>query len=306
MEKNKIIYSEDSEIRIDKFMNQNDDRYSRSFYQKLITSGNIKVNSKIIKSNYVLKFGDEIETEIEFATEIDAKPENIDIDIIYEDDDIMVINKSRGMVVHPASGNLSGTLVNAILFHAKNLSGINGKIRPGIVHRIDKDTSGLLVIAKNDESHLKISKELSERKINRKYIALVHGNIKNESGRIETYISRDKKDRKKMKASNEGKIAITNYKVLEHFENYTLIECKLETGRTHQIRVHMEYIKHPLVGDLVYGSKLKNKLIEGQMLHAKLLGFTHPRNGKYVEFEVDPPEEFKRVIKKIENMERGR
>lgn len=224
--------------------------------------------------------------------------ENIPLDIVYEDDDVLVVNKPRGMVVHPAVGNLDGTMVNAIMYHCGDrLSSINGVVRPGIVHRIDKDTSGLLMVAKNDKAHMSLSKQLYHHTITRKYLALVQDNIKQDSGTVDLPIGRDPKNRLKKAVNGSGaKNAVTHFKVLERFGEYTLIECQLETGRTHQIRVHMAYIKHPLVGDPLYGSKKQIFDVDGQLLHAETLGFIHPTTGEYMEFQVDMPKEFQNVI----------
>ncbi|MBR5015272.1 MAG: RluA family pseudouridine synthase, partial [Clostridia bacterium] len=234
-------------------------------------------------------------------TEIEAKPQDIPLDIFYEDDDLLVVNKPKGMVVHPAAGNPDGTLVNALLFHCKgSLSGINGEIRPGIVHRIDKDTSGLLVVAKNDATHQKLAEQIKEHSFTRCYKAVVHGNIKDDEGTIDAPIGRSPKDRKKMAVTDKNsREAVTHFKVLERFKDYTYIECKLETGRTHQIRVHMAYRGNPVAGDTLYGPKNTPKDLNGQCLHAYKLGFVHPKTGEYLEFEAPLPEYFEKFLKKV-------
>ena len=285
------VENELSDIRIDKYLIDLLG-VSRSKVQKMIESNNITVNDKIIKNSYIVRVDDVIKVT-ELVENTDILPENIPLDIVYEDDYLLVVNKPSGMVVHPALGHYSGTLVNALMYHT-NLS--NNDIRPGIVHRIDKDTSGLLLVAKNDEVHLALSEELSKRKVNRKYIALVHGVINNDTGTIDAPIGRSMFDRKKMSVTDiNSKDAITHFKVLERLNDATLIECTLETGRTHQIRVHMSYIGFPIVNDPVYGRK---KIINdfGQMLHAKTIGFNHPITGKYMEFSKDAPKEFYDIL----------
>ena len=285
------VDNELSDVRIDKYL-IDILNISRSKIQKLIESENILVNDKIVKNSYIVRVDDEIKVN-EVVENTDILPENIPIDIIYEDEYLLVVNKPSGMVVHPALGHYSNTLVNALMYHT-NLS--NDGIRPGIVHRIDKDTSGLLLVAKNDDVHLLLSQELSKRKVNRKYIALVYGVINNDTGTIDAPIGRSIFDRKKMMVTDiNSKDAITHFKVLERYKDATLIECTLETGRTHQIRVHMEYIGFPIVNDPVYGKK---KVINnfGQMLHAKTIGFTHPMTNKYMEFSVDAPKEFYDIL----------
>lgn len=285
------VENELSDIRIDKYLIDLLG-LSRSKIQKLIESGNVLVNDKTIKNSYIVRVDDVIKVN-EVIESTDILPENIPLDIVYEDDYLLVVNKKSGMVVHPALGHYSNTLVNALMYHTK-LS--NNDIRPGIVHRIDKDTSGLLLVAKNDEVHLYLQEELSKRKVNRKYIALVSGIIKNETGTIDAPIGRDAYDRKKMSVTDvNSKEAITHFKVLERLNNATLIECTLETGRTHQIRVHMNYIGYPIINDPVYGKK--KKLTDfGQMLHAKTIGFTHPITHEYMEFTKDAPKEFYDIL----------
>lgn len=292
---NIIAEKDDVDKRIDSFLASELD-YTRSYLKKLILDGLVKVNGSSIKPNYKLKEGDSVDVNIPEAEEIDLSPENIPLDIIYEDDDIIVINKPQGMVVHPAPGNYSGTLVNALLYHCKNLSGINGELRPGIVHRLDKDTSGVMVVAKNDKAHLDLSNQIKERTILKKYIAIVEGVIKDDEGSIEAPIGRDHVERKKMAVTEDGRYALTLYKVLERYKNNSLIEATIKTGRTHQIRVHMSYIGHPIVGDEVYGYKKQRFNLLGQALHSKLLGLVHPSKKIYMEFEAPIPEYFERLI----------
>lgn len=293
-------YSED--LRLDVYLSENIKDKSRSYIQNLIRSGKALVCGSIKKGSYKLRLNDEIEVEIPENEKLNVEPENIPIDIIYEDSDVIVVNKPQGMVVHPAPGNYTGTLVNALLYHCTDLSGINGILRPGIVHRIDKDTSGILVVAKNDMAHKKLAEQLKEHSMNRIYNALVEGVIKEDTGTIDKPLGRHPNQRIKMAVVKNGRRAVTHYKVLNRYKNNTLIECKLETGRTHQIRVHMSYMGHPIVGDPVYGySKQKFKL-NGQLLHAKKLGFIHPLTNKYMEFDSELPEYFKKVIEIISNM----
>ncbi len=287
----KITNEEDIGMRIDKYLSNNIEGKSRSFIQGLIDSDSIIVNDKNIKSNYKLKENDFVEVVMPEPIELDVKPENIELNIIYEDKDIIVLNKPQGVVVHPAPGNYSGTLVNGLLYHCNDLSGINGVIRPGIVHRIDKDTSGILVIAKNDEAHNVLAEQFKEHSIKREYYALVEGKFNNLEGTIDKPLGRNKKDRLKMAIVEDGKRAVTHYKVLEQYNNNTsLVKCILETGRTHQIRVHMSSIGHPLVGDPLYGSKKQKFKLSGQVLHAKTLGFIHPTTKEYMEFDSELPE----------------
>jgi len=273
---------------------------SRSFIQKLFEKDKISVNGGICTSKkYKVKNGDKVELIIPEPEILTVEPEDIPLDIVYEDEDVLVVNKPKGMVVHPAVGNYNGTLVNAIMFHCGDrLSSINGVIRPGIVHRIDKDTSGLLMIAKNDMAHESLSRQLADHSITRRYQALVYHNFKEEEGTVNAPIGRDPKNRLRQAVTEQNsKHAVTHYQVLERFGAYTLIEAKLETGRTHQIRVHMSHIKHPLVGDLVYGPKKHTIKVEGQMLHAKVLGFVHPRTGEYMEFDSQLPAYFEDILK---------
>lgn len=273
---------------------------TRSNMQKLLEEGRAVKGTKVLKSNYKVKKGDEIIVTLPEPQPLDVQPENIPLDIIYEDDDVVVVNKARGMVVHPAAGNYSGTLVNALLYHCKNLSGINGVIRPGIVHRLDKDTSGIMICAKNDAAHISLSEQIQAKTAKRTYLAVVRGNVKTDSGVIETMIARDKNDRKKMAVVKEdGRIAITEYKVLERFGKYTIVRCKLRTGRTHQIRVHMEYLGYPLVGDPKYSPMKTPFSIQGQALHSQTLEFTHPRTGERMCFEAPLPEDMHKIVTRL-------
>lgn len=273
---------------------------TRSNMQKLLEDGRVVKGSKVLKSNYKLKNGDEIIVDLPEPEPLDVQPENIPLDIIYEDEDVVVVNKARGMVVHPAAGNYSGTLVNALLYHCKNLSGINGVIRPGIVHRLDKDTSGIMICAKNDAAHVSLSEQIQSKTAQRTYLAVVRGNIKSDSGVIETQIARDKNDRKKMAVVKEGgRDAVTEYEVLERFGKYTIVKCKLKTGRTHQIRVHMEYLGYPLVGDPKYSPMKTPFSINGQALHSWTLTFTHPRTQEVMSFEAPLPEDMKKIVTRL-------
>ncbi|WP_130806818.1 RluA family pseudouridine synthase [Senegalia massiliensis] len=295
-----INVEDDANERIDVYLADELDDFSRSYIQKLIKKNKIKVNNELIKSKYIVSEGDKVYIELPEEKKLELIPENINIDIIYEDYDVAIVYKPRGMVVHPAPGNYNSTLVNALLYHLDTLSNINGNIRPGIVHRIDKDTTGLLMIAKTNLAHLSLAEQLKKHTINRRYIALVEGNIKEDKGIINAPIGRNPKDRKKMCVTEENsKHAVTHFKVIERFKDYTLIEAKLETGRTHQIRVHMKYIKHPVVGDKVYGIKKQKFNLEGQLLHAKIIGFIHPRSGEYLEFESELPEDFSNLLRII-------
>lgn len=275
---------------------------SRSNMQKLLEDGRVKRGEKIIKANYKVRAGEMFVVDIPEPEPIEAVPENIPLDIIYEDDDVVVLNKARGMVVHPAPGNYTGTLVNALLYHCSNLSGINSAIRPGIVHRLDKDTSGIMIVAKNDAAHISLSQQIQSKTAVRTYLTVVRGNIKTDSGTIETQIARDKTDRKKMAVVKEGgRDAITDYEVLERFGKYTLVRCKLRTGRTHQIRVHMEYLGYPLVGDPKYSPMKTPFGIKGQALHSHTLEFTHPRTGERMKFEAPLPEDMHKIITRLHN-----
>ena len=275
---------------------------SRSNMQKLLEDGRVKRGEKITKANYKVRAGEMFVVDIPEPEPIEAVPENIPLDIIYEDDDVVVLNKARGMVVHPAPGNYTGTLVNALLYHCSNLSGINSAIRPGIVHRLDKDTSGIMIVAKNDAAHISLSQQIQSKTAVRTYLAVVRGNIKTDSGTIETQIARDKTDRKKMAVVKDGgRDAITDYEVLERFGKYTLVRCKLRTGRTHQIRVHMEYLGYPLVGDPKYSPMKTPFGIKGQALHSHTLEFTHPRTGERMKFEAPLPEDMHKIITRLHN-----
>lgn len=305
MEKNIFIVDEkDQGTRIDKYLSGVFVDKSRSFVQGLIEKDSIKVNNKIQKSKYKLKPSDEIEVIFNEPEILKVAAEEIPLNILYEDKDLIVVNKAQGMVVHPAPGNYNGTLVNALLFYCKDLSSINGVIRPGIVHRIDKDTSGVLVVAKNDEAHNKLSEQLKDHSMKREYYALVEQRIKNENGTIDKPMGRNKRDRLKMGIIEGGKRAVTHYEVVERYNGYTLIKCILETGRTHQIRVHMASIGFPVVGDPLYGFKKQRFKLKGQMLHAKTLGFIHPTKNEYVEFTTELPEYFKAIIDKLRNENR--
>ena len=293
-----MILIADKRVRIDKYLIDKTG-YSRSKIQKMIGNGAILVNGEDVKNSYSLSIGDEIEIVDNYEEVIDIGAEDIDLDIVYEDDYLLVVNKPSGMVVHPANGNYSGTLVNALMYHCNKLSHVNGDVRPGIVHRIDKDTSGLLLVAKNDEVHQNLAKQISEKSVLRKYIALVQGVIHEDTATIDAPIGRDIHDRKKMAVtSDNSKDAVTHLRVLERYEKATLIECTLETGRTHQIRVHLSYIGHPVVNDPVYGYKHLDDKEFGQMLHAEAIGFVHPITGKYLEFHADIPDKFKEILNK--------
>ncbi len=292
------VTSEFLDERIDKFLAEMLDGYTRSRVQKLIEKGMVTVNEKNIKSSYKLELDDSIVVKPLEPVKLNVLPEDIKIDIIYEDDDLLVVNKDQGMVVHPAPGHYTGTLVNALLYHLKdNLSTINGVLRPGIVHRIDKDTSGILVIAKNDLAHVSLSEQLKDHSMTRKYIALVVNRVKNDTGTVDKPIGRHPVDGKKRTIGGKNqKEAVTNYKVIEQIGNYTLVEVKLETGRTHQIRVHMASIGHPVVGDPMYSNHKFKMNLKGQLLHAKTLGFIHPRTKEYMEFSKDLPDYFVKAI----------
>ena len=297
-----VVTDEDDLIRIDKYISESGFELTRSRIQSLISDGNITVNDKVVKANYKVRENDHIKILIPDAVPVDIPAEDIPLDIVYEDDHILIVNKGKGMVVHPAPGHYTGTLVNALMHHCKdNLSGINGELRPGIVHRIDMDTTGLLVICKNDKAHNFIAEQLKEHSITRKYQAIVYNAFKDEEGTIEGNIGRHPNDRKKMTITPNGKEAITHYKVLKSLGKYSLVECQLETGRTHQIRVHMASINHPLLGDEIYGPKTCPYKLQGQVLHAKTLGFIHPATKEYVEFDSDLPEYFNKLIDNLSN-----
>ena len=287
-------------MRLDKFLSENSS-LSRSYAAKLASDGMVKVNGAYADKKHKLSPGDIITAELPEPEALEAEPQDIPLDIVYEDDSLIVVNKPQGMVVHPAPGNPDGTLVNGLLYHCR-LSGINGVIRPGIVHRIDKDTSGLLVVAKTDAAHEQLSAQLKERKALRQYRCIVNGNIKNDDGTIDAPIGRNPNDRKKMAVVCGGRRAVTHYRVLERFGRYTYVECTLETGRTHQIRVHMAHIVHSIVGDPVYGSKKEQFKTNGQLLHAKTIGFVHPETNELMRFDSELPGYFEEILKKLRNM----
>ncbi len=301
MEDIKITVVEEAGQRIDKILVKALTDFSRTQIQMLIQDGHVLVNGKAIKASYKVEVNDEVMVHIPEPESTDILAEDIPLDIVYEDQDVIVVNKPTGMIVHPSAGIYKGTLVNALLYHCHDLSGINGVMRPGIVHRIDKETSGLLMVAKNDMAHASLSEQLQEHTVTRRYLALVHGLIPHEFGRIEAPIGRDPKDRQKMTCTDKNaKDAITNFKVLERFKDMTLVECRLETGRTHQIRVHMQYIGHPVYGDPQYGLK-RDDTTYGQYLHAKILGFVHPRTGEEMYFESELPDFFKAKLDELRN-----
>lgn len=296
-----IVDNIDDAVRLDLYISRELNDISRSYVQKLIEKGNVEVNNSVISSKkFKINMNDEIKVNIPQPEKLKLEPENIHIDIIYEDADVIVVNKPQGMVVHPAPGHYSGTLVNALLFHSKSLSSINGVIRPGIVHRIDKDTSGLLMIAKNNKAHNFLAEQLKEHSSKRIYYALVHGNLKSESGTIDAPIGRHPVNRMKWAVvEKNSKRAVTHFRVVERFSGFNLVQLQLETGRTHQIRVHMSYIGHPLVGDPLYGIKKKKFNLNGQMLHAKVIGFIHPTTLEYMEFTSEIPDYFESLLDKI-------
>ncbi|MGL5150791.1 MAG: RluA family pseudouridine synthase [Clostridium sp.] len=285
--------------RIDKYLTRVLEGKSRSFLQGIIENGNVKVNNKVVKSNYKLKSYDEVSVDLPEPIHLTVEPENIPLEIIYEDKDVIVVNKPQGMVVHPAPGNYTGTLVNALMYHCKDLSSINGIVRPGIVHRIDKDTTGVLVVAKNDEAHNKLSAQLKDHSMKREYYALVEGKAGKDEGTIDRPLARSKKERLKIAIMPEGRRAVTHYYVLERFRTTSLIKCVLETGRTHQIRVHMASIGYPLVGDPLYGFAKTKFRTDGQMLHAKTLGFIHPTTNEYMEFTTELPTYFNELLENL-------
>lgn len=293
-----IVLDNEKLERIDKVISNLDGDWSRTQVQQWIKDGQVLVNGQPVKTNYKCNLNDHIEISILEPERLDVVPEEMDLDIYYEDSDVIVVNKPKGMVVHPAAGHITGTLVNGLMAHCKDLSGINGVLRPGIVHRIDKDTSGLLMVAKNDRAHEHLVNQLVDKTVTRKYKALVHGNIGHDYGTIDAPIGRDPKDRQSMTVVENGKHAVTHFHVLERFKDFTFIECRLETGRTHQIRVHMKYIGYPLAGDPKYGPR-KTLELNGQALHAAILGFTHPKTGEYLEFEAPLPSEFERLLEKL-------
>ena len=293
---------EDSGSRIDKYISDNIAQLTRSSVQGLISAGAVMADGRAVSKNYKLRGGEEISVEIPDPEPMDAQPEDIPLDIVYEDADLLVVNKPKGMVVHPAHGNWNGTLVNALLHHCKGqLSGINGVIRPGIVHRIDKDTSGLLIVAKNDRAHVHLAEQIREHSFTREYEAVACGSFKEESGTVDAPIGRHKTDRKKMCVTAENsRNATTHYQVLRQYGGYAHLRLRLETGRTHQIRVHLAYIGHPVLGDQVYGKP--SKWVEGQCLHARKIGFIHPSTGEYMEFSSELPEYFQAVLRRLEKM----
>lgn len=288
--------------RIDKVLPEFNADWSRTQMQDWIKDGLISVNGKEVKSNYKVKMNDTIEVTEKEVVEADIQPENLDLDIYYEDDDVAIVYKPKGMVVHPSAGHYTGTLVNGLMYQMKNLSGINGEVRPGIVHRIDKDTSGLLMVAKNDIAHRGLVDQLVDKSVTRRYTALVHGNIPHDYGTVDAPIGRNKNDRQAMDVVDDGKEAVTHFNVKKHFKNYTLVECQLETGRTHQIRVHMKYIGFPLVGDTKYGPR-KTMDIGGQALHAGVIGFEHPITKEYIEQEAPLPQYFNEILTELEEVE---
>lgn len=293
-------------VRIDKFLSDTLDEFTRSGISKLIADGNVTVNGTEISKNYKCRMNDNILVIVPDAVPLEVQAQNIPLDIVYEDDDLLVVNKPKGMVVHPAAGNYSKTLVNALLYHCRDsLSGINGVIRPGIVHRIDKDTSGLLIVAKNDAAHLSLAEQIKQHSFHRAYQAVCYGNIKEDSGTVHQPIGRNPKDRKKMAVTDKNsKDAVTHYEVLKRYGDFTHIKCILETGRTHQIRVHMAYIGHPIAGDSVYGPKKVIESLNGQCLHAGEIGFIHPRTGEYLEFRSGLPDYFTAFLNKLDKRNR--
>ncbi|MEK4049315.1 RluA family pseudouridine synthase [Bacillus sp. FSL K6-2839] len=298
---NIAVSEEQTSERLDKFLSTTEPEWSRTQVQQWVKDGLIEVNGKQVKANYKVQAGDQIKVEIPDPKVLDVEAEPMDLDIYYEDADVLVVNKPRGMVVHPAPGHVSGTLVNGLMAHCTDLSGINGVMRPGIVHRIDKDTSGLLMVAKNDMAHESLVNQLVAKTVTRKYTAVVHGIIQHDTGTIDAPIGRDKKDRQSMTVTKESaKQAVTHFDVIERFQDFTVVECRLETGRTHQIRVHMKYIGYPLAGDPKYGPR-KTVDFNGQLLHAGVLGFDHPRTGEYIEFTAPIPADMQAFIDSLRN-----
>lgn len=305
MEIMEIHVNIDGGERLDYYLSKTIPGISRTYVQKMIKEGLVLVNGKQVKPRYLVKKGDLIKANFREPEKLELIPEDIPIDIIFQDEDLLVVNKPKGMVVHPAPGNPSGTLVNALLYHVSNLSSIESTIRPGIIHRLDKDTSGLLIVAKNDKSHKALSKQLKNREIKRIYTALVYGRLDKEKAVIDAPIGRHPINRKRMAVVyKNSKEAITHYRVLEYYKDYTLVEASLETGRTHQIRVHMAYINHPVVGDPVYSNRKSEFGVDSQLLHARQLGFYHPRSGEYMEFESELPKDFKKIIQLLEKRNR--
>ena len=301
MEYTFVVDSAQAGQRIDKFLSENIPDKSRSFIASVIEDGAAVVNNRTVSKSYKVTAGDEVCVTVSEACELEAVPQNIPLDIVYEDDDLIVVNKPKGMVVHPAAGNPHGTLVNALLYHCQgNLSGINGVLRPGIVHRIDKNTSGLLVVAKSDRAHFSLSEQIKEHSMTREYRAVIYGHLKEQDGEVDAPIGRSTIDRKRMRVTDKNsKHAVTHYTVLEEFRDFSYISCRLETGRTHQIRVHMSYIGHPLAGDDVYGPKKVITELSGQCLHAVRLGFIHPVSGDYMEFTSELPDYFNKFLDKV-------
>ncbi|MCP1530263.1 MULTISPECIES: RluA family pseudouridine synthase [Bacillus] len=298
---NIAVSEEQTSERLDKFLSTTEPEWSRTQVQQWVKDGLIEVNGKQVKANYKVQAGDQIKVEIPEPEVLDVEAEPMNLDIYYEDADVLVVNKPRGMVVHPAPGHVSGTLVNGLMAHCTDLSGINGVMRPGIVHRIDKDTSGLLMVAKNDMAHESLVNQLVAKTVTRKYTAVVHGIIQHDTGTIDAPIGRDKKDRQSMTVTKESaKQAVTHFDVIERFQDFTVVECRLETGRTHQIRVHMKYIGYPLAGDPKYGPR-KTVDFNGQLLHAGVLGFDHPRTGEYIEFTAPVPADMQAFIDSLRN-----
>jgi len=296
----KLLVLEEMEgERLDVFVTENMEQLSRSLVQNLIKAGKVTVNGQPVKASYHLREGEEVELELPEPQAVDIEPQNIPLEIIYQDQDLAIVDKPKGLVVHPAHGNWDHTMVNALLYHIKDLSGINGELRPGIVHRLDKDTSGVMVVAKNDAAHRNLAEQIKVHSITREYTALVHGVIKENLGTIDAPIGRSQLDRKKMAVVKDGRPAVSNYEVLQRFRNYTLVKVSLMTGRTHQIRVHFSYIKHAVVGDPLYGSARKHFDLDSQALHAHLLGFNHPRSGEYVEFTSPLPSYFEGILAEL-------
>jgi len=297
--KKSFFYEGDDQPRVDIFLAESFPEFSRSHYKTMILNGRVLINGRRIKPNYTVRMGDEISVESQPPKAVSVEAEDIPLDIVYEDKDIIVVNKARGMVVHPAPGNEAGTMVNALLLHAKDLSGINGELRPGIVHRIDKDTTGLIVVAKNDAAHVSLASQIEKKKAGRTYIALVHGGFSKDKGVVDAPIGRHRSDRKKMGIVPNGRKARTHYRVLKAYQGYTLLELKLETGRTHQIRVHMKHIGHPVACDPVYGVKNERFSLNKQLLHASELKIIHPKTGKAMTFQAPMPEDFGNILKKL-------
>lgn len=296
------ISAEQAKTRLDAFLFESDQSFTRSHYKNLIDEGHVLVNGKQVKAGYSLKVGDHVEVEMLPPKPLETKAENIPLNIVYEDADLAVINKPKGMVIHPANGNWEGTMVNALLHHIKDLSGINGVIRPGIVHRLDKDTTGLLVVAKNDFAHVELSKQIAEKTCKRVYLALLNGNLPNDQGVIKNNLGRDNKNRLRFAVvETGGKYAETHYTVVKRFKEYCLVQFELKTGRTHQIRVHAKHLNHPIVGDDLYGGKSKFKT-DGQMLHAYKLSFVHPKTNKVMEFTADLPDYFQKILKNLQEI----